>query len=182
MNKVKVNFKSISEIVGTSDIGLLVLVDEKEERQLAVTCDKQMIHQLSLRLQQVPEMEKLLPEVLVQVIGKLSDDPFELVISALKGGEYKAMLINTSTLDIVPIKVGDAILLSVISDIPLFVEQGLMLRQSIPYTVQAKGMKIPVNALTDEMLSSALAKAVEDENYELATHLRDEINRRKADQ
>ena len=43
-------------------------------------------------------------------------------------------------------------------------------------------MKIPVNALTDEMLSSALAKAVEDENYELATHLRDEINRRKADQ
>ena len=179
MNKVKVNFKSISEIVGTSDIGLLVLVDEKEERQLAVTCDKQMIHQLSLRLQQAPEMEKLLPEVLVQVIGKLSD---ELVISALKGGEYKAMLINTSTLDIVPIKVGDAILLSVISDIPLFVEQGLMLRQSIPYTVQAKGMKIPVNALTDEMLSSALAKAVEDENYELATHLRDEINRRKADQ
>lgn len=182
MNKVKVNFKSISEIVGTSDIGLLVLVDEKEERQLAVTCDKQMIHQLSLRLQQVPEMEKLLPEVLVQVIGKLSDAPFELVISALKGGEYKAMLINTSTLDIVPIKVGDAILLSVISDIPLFVEQGLMLRQSIPYTVQTKGMRIPVNALTDEMLSSALAKAVEDENYELATHLRDEINRRKADQ
>lgn len=57
MNKVKVNFKSISEIVGTSDIGLLVLVDEKEERQLAVTCDKQMIHQLSLRLQQAPEME-----------------------------------------------------------------------------------------------------------------------------
>ena len=83
MNKVKVNFKSISEIVGTSDIGLLVLVDEKEERQLAVTCDKQMIHQLSLRLQQAPEMEKLLPEVLVQVIGKLSDDQFERVIREL---------------------------------------------------------------------------------------------------
>ena len=38
---------------------------------------------------------------------------------------------------------------------------------------------IPVNSVSVEALKEALKRAVEDENYELASQLRDEIERRK---
>lgn len=38
---------------------------------------------------------------------------------------------------------------------------------------------IPVNSVNIEALKEALKRAVEDENYELASQLRDEIERRK---
>ena len=39
-------------------------------------------------------------------------------------------------------------------------------------------MALPVNTITDDMLKSALEKAIQEENYELASHLRDEMKRR----
>ena len=53
-----------------------------------------------------------------------------------------------------------------------------MKKQSVRYVQDARGMSIPVNTLTDEMLRRALDKAVEDEHYELASQLRDEMKRR----
>ena len=38
---------------------------------------------------------------------------------------------------------------------------------------------MPVNSVSIEALKEALKRAVEDENYELASQLRDEIERRK---
>ena len=63
--------------------------------------------------------------------------------------------------------------------ISLYVEWGLMEKQSVEYYEKAKGLSIPVNTISDEMLQTALDKAIREENYEMASHLRDEINRRK---
>jgi protein-arginine kinase activator protein McsA len=40
-------------------------------------------------------------------------------------------------------------------------------------------MQMPINGISEEMLEEALKKAIENENYEMASHLRDELNRRK---
>jgi protein-arginine kinase activator protein McsA len=39
-------------------------------------------------------------------------------------------------------------------------------------------MSLPINVISDEMLKSALDKAIKDEDYEMASHLRDEMKRR----
>ena len=46
------------------------------------------------------------------------------------------------------------------------------------YNENAKGVAVPVNTISDEMLQAAMDKAMADENYERASHLRDEKKRR----
>lgn len=63
--------------------------------------------------------------------------------------------------------------------IPLYIDEELFLRQSSKFNMKADGVALPVNALPVSMLEKSLGKAVAAENYELASQLRDEINRRK---
>ena len=122
---------------------------------------------------------QMLPEVLWQAMSTQTDMHFEIIINDLIDGQYRAMLYNVDTLEQISIRASDAALLSYISGIPLYVEWGLMQKQSVDYYEESKSLSIPVNAISDEMLKSALDKAIKDENYEMASHLRDEINRRK---
>ena len=61
-------------------------------------------------------------------------------------------------------------------------DEGLFARQSTVYDRESTGVPLPVNTINDEMLQRALEKAVKNENYEMASHLRDELNRRKQQQ
>ena len=48
MNKIQIFFKGITEIVGGSNMGLLVLTNQLEDKQIAIVCDKIMVHELIL--------------------------------------------------------------------------------------------------------------------------------------
>lgn len=179
MNKVKLKFKGVSEIVGTEAIGLLIMVDEEERRQLTIPCDKSMIYQFGMRIKHVPVVNKLLPEVLWQVISTQTDMHFEILINSLIDGQFRAMLSNTDTLEPVSMRASDAILLAYISKIPVYIESGLMEKQSVNYDKKLRSISLPVNTVSDQLLDKALEKAIKDENYELASSLRDEILKRK---
>ena len=178
MNKVRLIFKSVTEIVGSDNVGLLILVDEQQQRQLTIPCDRNMLYQFSLRVQKVPITNRMLPEVLWQVIRSQTTLRFEILINDLIEGQYRAVLYNVETLEPILIRISDAMLLAYFSDIPIYIDEKLMKKQSVKYVHNAQGMSIPVNTLTDEMLKKALKKAIEDEHYELASLLRDEMKRR----
>jgi len=183
MNKIRLIFKGVSEIVGNEKIGLLVLVDENNERQISIPCDEDMLYQFSLRLRRNTDSGRRLPEVLWQILlSNDENDNYELLITDIIDGQYRVMLHNRLTLNQLSIRDGDAILLSHISKIPIYIEERLMQLQSTPFKEDARGAIIPLNALSQEMLDSALAKAISEENYEMASHLRDEIRRRNNQQ
>ena len=179
MTKIPLRFKSVSQIVGSEKLGLLVLVDMEEQWQLAIPCDQAMLQQFELRIMDVPVKHLMLPEVLWQVISSQTDVHYEILISDIIEEQYRAILYDTESLEPIAIRASDAVLLSFISNIPLFIEEKLMKRQSVPYQRSSKGVAMPLNAISNKMLQEALDKAVEDENYELASHLRDEMRRRK---
>lgn len=179
MNKIPLQFMNISQIVGNEKLGLLILVDGEERRQLAIPCDEFMLHQFELRLSGSSERNLMLPEVLWQVISLQADLHFEILINDLIDEQYRAILYNTETLETVSIRACDAVLLSYIGRIPLFIEERLMAKQCAPYYKESTGIAMPLNALSHNLLKEAFDKAVEDENYELASHLRDEMLRRK---
>lgn len=178
MQKERLIFKSVSEIVGTEDLGLLILTDEAKERQITIVCDKTMAVQLELRFKKIPITKIMLPEVLCRLLKENVCFDFELLIDNIIDGQYRTILYNKESMSPILIRASDAVLLSIVADIPLYIESGLMKRQSVLYKENSRGVSLPVNTISDEMLQSALDKAIADENYELASHLRDEKKRR----
>lgn len=179
MKRVRLNFKGVSEIVGTEEVGLLILLDEGEQNQLSITCDRLMLEQFMVRMSHVPVSDKMLPEILWQTIRTIGNFHFEIIVNDIVDGQYKVFLRNVDTRDEIYMRASDAVLLSYISDVPIYIDARLMSQQSVPYRKEAKGLSLPVNSLTDEMIVSALDKAIHNEDYELASSLRDEIQRRK---
>lgn len=179
MSKIRLVFKGVSEIVGTDDLGVLVLTDEKEQRQITVVCDKAMALQAELRVQQLPLTQIMLPEVLCKVLADQTEIRLEILISGIDDGQYRVLLYNKETLEPVLMRASDAVLLSMAGNIPIYIDHDLMMRQSVPYREDSRGVSLPVNTISDEMLQAALDKAVEEENYELASQLRDEQLRRE---
>ncbi len=180
MNKIRLVLNGVSEIVGDDNLGLLILTDVAQTRQLSIICDKQMEYQFGLRMSKAPITKNMLPEVMAQVISQQTTLNIELLIHDIVDGQYQASLVNNDTLQTVPMRASDAILFASVSHCPLYIEERLMMRQSVPYTTDTPGITIPVNSISNSMLQSALSKAIEDENYELASHLHEEIQRRKA--
>lgn len=178
MTKERLIFKGVSEIVGTEDLGLLILTDEAKVRQITIVCDKAMAVQLELRIKNIPITKIMLPEVLCKLLKKQDAHDYELVMDNIVDGQYRTVLYDKDTMEPMIIRASDAVLLSLVGDIPLYIESGLMLRQSVPYNENSRGVSLPVNTISDEMLQAALDKAIADENYELASHLRDEKKRR----
>lgn len=180
MRKIKLIFQGISEIIEGPELAIIILTDEAKERQLSIVCDKHMEYQFGLRMSKTAlKTERLLPEVLTNVVKNQGGMRFEILISDVIDGEYRCMLVNETTFESLPMRASDAIFFANISNSPIYIEYNLMMRQSVRYSANPNGMALPINSLSDEMLRQALDKAVADENYELASNLRDEMNRRK---
>lgn len=180
MSRAQLKFKSISQIVGAEGLSVIILTDTEEQRALTVVCDHAMTEQLRLRMALSDQRHMLLPEVLISMLlseGSIED--YELMIYDVADGQYKVSLLNKLTLTLRPIRMSDAVLLALISDIPLYIDQNLMTRQSSPYQPDAPGIQIPINTLETKRLNEELEKAVSEENYRLASFIQKEIKRRE---
>lgn len=179
MSKVKLKFHNVGEIVGSDELAIITLADEPQERMITIVCDKAMAVQLELRAKQIPITRIMLPEVLAGILKDQAGIMMDILITDIIEGQYRTLLYNRVTLETVPIRASDAVLLSVAARIPIYMESSLMDRQSVSFSGLSHAISMPVNTLSTEMLDKALQKAVDDENYELASHLRDEKKRRE---
>ena len=166
----------MQQIMASEELSVILLTDEMRQHALSVICDADMTRQLLLRLQGNRQVTRImLPEALLQLLPS----SYEMLIVGVFDGQYQVMLMDTQSGNSVRIRISDAVLLSIISHVPLYIEKRLMERQSAPFDEQARGVQIPINSLDKARLQAALDNAVEEENYELASQLRDEINRRR---
>lgn len=181
MNRIKVVFAGISEIVGGNSMGLVKLTDEAGGRVMSVVCDAMMKMQIALRRSSKAGIRgKMLPEVMANVVGDITGwSDFEVYIYGIVDGEYKTVLHNNAAMTEYPMRVSDAILLSIISGVPIFVSEALFLEQSIPNIEGADRVAVPINAITTERLEEVLRRAVDAEDYRLAAQIKEELKKRQ---
>ena len=181
MNKTRLIFDNATEIAGNKEIGILSLTDLDKTRQLSIVCERNVALEIDKRRSPQAVNDNLLPEVLVKLLTKNTNSIFEILITDIVDGQYKVYVFNAYTLDYTPIRASDAVLLSMVADIPIFISEALMRQQSVEYTGKKTGVTVPINAISIPMLEESLKKAIDSENYEMASKLRDEINKRKKD-
>lgn len=175
MKRVPLRFENLQQIAGDEKLAVVILTDEARQRALSVVCDADMCRQLLMRLRGNKDVcRTMLPEALLQLLPS----EYEMTIVGVYNGQYQVMLMDMKSGESVRVRTSDGVLLSIISSIPLYIEERLMARQSVPFDEHAKGVSIPINAMETQRLKAALKEAVEEENYELASQLRDEIRRR----
>jgi hypothetical protein len=103
----------------------------------------------------------------------------EVIINEVALGNYLAEvhLLQNGVSRTFQIQAIQALILALSQRSSIYIVRSLMEKQY----VRPKGnglISVPLNTLTIEMLQEALDKAIKDEDYELASHLRDEIKRR----
>ena len=175
MRRTKLTFHTLQQMAGTDDMSVILLTDEAKQRVLSFMCDKAIAQQFTIRINN-EKSRIMLPEALLQI----ADMNLEMMIVGIFDGQYQVMLSNLTTGASVRLRMSDAVLLSVISSTPLYIEERLMVQQSMPFDGQSTKVAIPINTRDMKSLKSALENAVEKEDYKLASHLRDEIKSRKA--
>ena len=166
-------------MLGSEDVGLLVLVNEEHTRQLTIPCDREMKYQFSIRMNQMPFSLPHLPEVMSRWIGMQHEVKLEILISGIVSGEYRTYLYDVSKKEYIQMRASDAVLFSYVGGFPIYIDEALMQRQSIAYKENAGGISLPINSLSENMLQTALDKAIKEERYEMAAFLADELKKRK---
>lgn len=181
MERISLRYRSLSEIVGSADgMSIITLTDEAEERALNIICDKTMAAQLQLRSEQVAICKSLLPEVLTAMLQEYVDlKDLEITVYDIRDGQYLVSLMNSDNYFIRQIRMSDAILLHVISNIPISIDKKLMQAQSVPFRPNVERVSIPINVLETDKLREELGKAVEEEDYRLASYINEELKRRE---
>lgn len=181
MGYVKLMFRGLSDIMGMeSQLFLIVLVDEDMKRQLVVTCDQNMRNQLKMRMDDRKAGEHLLPEVLTRVLGDDQCLSWEVRIESMQEGKYVTKLYNTLSGVALDIRCSDAVLWAFVSNCPILVREEVLATLGVPFFPDATQIALPVNVITDDMLEFGIQKAIDTEDYEVASKLRDELKRRHA--
>lgn len=194
MSRIRLKVQGVTDISANLDSSLLILTDEAEKRQLTVICDAAMRFQFAIRRgrhvgskearQHAAEfLQYALPEAVASLIKYLTNLELCVVIVNIFDGQYRAVLEDQRTGTAIPIRVSDGALLSYADQhIPLYCEESIWQMQSMPYAGEnAPGISMPLNTLTIPMLQKALDDCIEQENYEMAQKIKEEMERRIKD-
>ncbi len=178
MDKVKLLYSGITQLVDSSDLYLIVLENMEKTRQIAIVCNEDIERELAKRLVEHADTSTCLPEVMCLIHPMMNSLHYEILISGITDGNYKAFLINKDDLSYTPIRVTDAILIALVARLEIYIDEQLFRHQSCAININNERVALPINALNTDMLESALDKAIASEDYESASYIRDELNRR----
>lgn len=182
-NKVRLVFRGTMEIAGSENVGLILLANEEGTKQLNVLCDKHMLYEFAVRKHTDRQNRHLIAESVWSLFSQLTDERCHILIHGIAHEQYQCILVAEPSLLSAPIRMSDAVLLATITEMPILMDAALFERQSLPVTDQEESVSLPINTVSAHLLQKALDKAIEDEDYEMASRLRDEISRRsKRDQ
>lgn len=175
---VEVVLHDVTTLAGSDSIRLLMLTDLSGKRQMSIFCDKATERDLMIRKLRRVDCKHRLPEVLCSLVPNLNADHFFLQVHAIEDGVYQVQLVNRLASTMIPIRITDAVLLAQVASLHLFVDRGFFEQQSAPYDPKSKRVALPMNIMSMKELRERFARAVAEEKYEDAAHLKKEIARR----
>lgn len=185
MNESVKELKIISVSKCTQDGGayMAILKEIEGERMMPVLMDRSDALQLLMKMKgrRNNGFPMCVADVMHALFAQSEMDVLEVrIVSVQAGNTYCHILFREhgAYRMVRGCRAADGLILAYTFDSPITIGESLLAQQ---YMRELDGglYSMPVNSVNIEALKEALKRAIEEENYELASQLRDEIERRK---
>ncbi len=196
MKKIKLEIIGLSYSQTQSGAYALVLGEEKGKRRLPVIIGAFEAQAIAIELENMTPTRPLTHDLFKSLADSFQIDVEEIIIFNLLEGVFYAKLIcnNGEKRMEIDARTSDAIAIAVRFGCPIYTYEfimssaGIVLDQDAPIeAIEEKIERKPPSVLSETELSSAstdelkefLKKAIDEEAYERASKIRDELNKRK---
>lgn len=157
---------------------VITLTDESEKRALSIVTEKEMATEIKNHEKDKQDTKDHLVDVLTNIMG-VQVATYDIHIIPIRDLGFKAKLVSIIEQKEFELRIDEAILLSLTAKIPIYASLDVLQHFSTPYNKEVMSVALPILSLPDSLLQKALEKAIQEENYEGASYIRDEMKRRE---
>lgn len=179
MEKIKLVYQGAFAIPDAEEACVVTLTDAEEERALSIVTDRPMANEIKFRQLDKDVKHPHLVDVLAKMICELGPQNYYILFEANGHIAPKAKLVSTILELECSLPQDEAILLAVAAGLEIFATKEVLQIFTTPFRKDVMSVALPIVGLPDSLLKKALEKAVEEENYEGASFIRDEMKRRQ---
>ena len=179
MEKIKLVYQGAFAIPDAEEACVVTLTDAQEKRALSIVTDKPMANEIKFRQLDKDVKHPHLVDVLARMICERGPQAYHVVFEANGNIGPKAKLVNATSGSAYSLPQDEAVLLAVTAGLEIFTNMEVLQKFTTPFRKDVMSVALPIVGLPDSLLKKALEKAVEEENYEGASFIRDEMKRRQ---
>jgi bifunctional DNase/RNase len=196
MLKIKLNILGLSVSQSQSGAYALVLAEENGDRRIPIIIGPIEAQSIAIQLEGLKPPRPLTHDLFKQMASAFDIYISEIVIYKLEEGIFYSELvcIKDGKQVIIDSRTSDAVALALRFECPIFTTEDILERAGIviefenehtqeewhqPITDEPTKGKFEYGKYTSAELTEMLTNAIKDEDYEKASSIRDEINRRK---
>jgi len=180
MDEVELKVHDMSSTLQPADAYALVLEEVNGERKLPIIIGAVEAQAIKVEMMEYKPPRPLTHDLFLTLMKEVGIELKKVLIYKVKNGVYYSYLfIDKEGQELkIDSRTSDAIALAMRCGCPIYTTDEIIESEQL---IEAgdKAFTVKVNMLSIDMLKESLAKAVEEEDYEQASHLRDEIRRRE---
>lgn len=196
MQKVKLNIIGLSVSQSQSGAYALVLAEENGDRRIPIIIGPVEAQSIAIELEGLKPPRPLTHDLFKQMASAFDIEVSEVIIYKLEEGIFYSELVcvKSGKQVVIDSRTSDAVALSLRFSCSIYTTEEILERAGIviefeneqnqdewhqPFREEAIKGKFEYGKYTSAELSEMLTHAIKDEDYEKASAIRDEINRRK---
>lgn len=183
MREIELKIHDMSSTLHPADAYALVLEEKEGGRKLPIIIGHLEAQAIKVMMLKYQPPRPLTHDLFKDLTGQLGVTMTKMLIYKAKGGVFYSYLYFDKDGEELKIdaRTSDAVALALRYRCPMYATEDVIISEHLHDLGEGK-FSVPITSVSLQMLEEALALAVEKEDYEQASHLRDEIRRRKEEE
>lgn len=178
-NYIELKVEGLTRERELKDAYILILREREGERIFPVLIDEEGFNMI---MQAMRNKDYTCSHLMVKLASRVGMTPIGIRLMQPANGKTQALIDFELVNEIVSITtpIAEAVVTALETRSSLWVQRTTFERQTrMNKNGGSQNMALPITAMSDKLISDALQAAVKEDNFELATILRDELNKRK---
>ena len=178
-NYIELKVEGLTRGRELKDAYILILREREGERIFPVLIDEEGFNMI---MQAMRNKDYTCSHLMVKLASRVGMTPIGIRLKQPANGKTQALIDFELVNEIVSITtpIAEAVVTALETRSSLWVQRTTFERQTrMNKNGGSQNMALPITAMSDKLISDALQAAVKEDNFELATILRDELNKRK---